>query len=163
MKMTHKEMKSVVTHDVLKYLGPSNVALIKNKLYTVKSTDDLHVHFHMPKGQSLSIAKVDHDLWEMHEARGAEIARKRYLEGLVAAFNSHVSYIEDAVNELNLNAGDIEVLMKDFPLDSKMKLLGSLSKEKLEVLDFLHKIHKHRLTVSKLLKVFKGGKYGSAD
>lgn len=155
MKMTLKEMMAVLNHDVLKYIGPSSCGLIHNKLYTVKETTDLHIGFFMPKGQSINVDMNDHNLWEMHEAKGVAMAKEKIVQGMTAEFFSLMSIVNGAVDDINMTAEDLDGLLKEFPLDSKMKLLGKLSKEQMELLDFYHKISRVRLTVPRLLKAFK--------
>lgn len=161
MKMTHREMKAVLAHDILKYVGPSIGGLLHNKLYTVKEIDSLRLGLFMPKGQSINVDILDHDLWEMHEAKGADMAKHQLVQGMTAEFYSHLAAVNDGVNELNIFAEDMDNLLKDFPLDSKMKLLGTLSKDQLEVLEFLNKIRKTKLTTTNLIKAFKRNKNGA--
>jgi len=155
MKMTLREMKAVLPHDVLKYIGPSSGGLLRNKLYTVKDSSEHHLGFFMPKGQSINVDKNDHALWEMHEAKGAMMAKERQIQSLTVTFNSYMTSLTSFVEDVNMTAEDLDLLLKEFPLDSKMKLLGKLTKDQMELLDFFHKINRTRLTVPRLLKAFK--------
>lgn len=155
MKMTLKEMKSVVSHDVLKYIGPSVGGLLRNKLYTVKDVDTYHIGFFMPKGQAINIDKNDYALWEMHEAKGASMAKEKYIRRLTEEFSDVMSTIASDIENINGNAEEIDDILKDFPLDHKMKLLSNLSKEQVELLEFFHNITRSKLTVAKLVKAFK--------
>jgi hypothetical protein len=152
--MTLKEMKEVCEHDVLKYVGPSLGGLIRNKFYTVKEIGNNHIDFFMPKGQSITIDMNDHDLWEMHEAKGAAMAKEARLKSMTAEFYSQMGYVYNSVDDLNVTAEEIDTLLKDFPLDGKMKLLTNLDKGQLEVLEFLHKIRKNKLTTIALVRAF---------
>lgn len=156
--MTEPEMEATMQSDVIKYIGSSTGGLLHNKLYTIKEKKFGSLDLHMPKGQTILVSVKEHDRWEMHEAKGADEAKKRRLKSLTDDFYN----LLDAnwmLDDINMTAIDMEDLMKDFPLDAKMKLLGKLSKDQLELLDFFHKITKHKLTMAGLIKAFKRGKH----
>src|ERR1035437_4263426 len=152
--MNQSEMGVLLASDVIKYIGPSSGGLLRNKLYTIKNTEGVALELHMPKGQTISVDFLDHDLWELHEAKGAAAAKKRRLTALTEIFYGLLD-LDWMLEDLNDTALEMEDLMKDFPLDSKMKLLGKLSEEELEMLDFFHAITKTKLTTKRLTKMFK--------
>ena len=161
MKMTLKEMKEAHPHDVLKYIGPSLGGLIRNKLYTIKDIGNNTLGFFMPKGQSINIDMNDHMLWEMHDAKGAAMAKEARIKTMTAEFRSQLNYLHNSVDDLNMVAEDMDALLNDFPLDSKMKLLSKLSKDEMEVLELLHRFKKNKVTVLGLARAFKRTKNGT--
>ena len=154
--MTDSEMGVLVESDVIKYIGPSSGGLLRNKLYTIKNISGIHLELHMPKGQQISVDVADHDLWELHEAKGAAKAKKRLLASLTDNFYGLLE-IDWVLDDLNSTAEEMEDLMKDFPLDGKMKLLGKLSEEELGLLDFFHSLIKTPLTAERFFKMLKKG------
>lgn len=152
--MTESEMEFTMQSDIIKYIGPSSGGLLHNKLYTIRERKNNVLALHMPKGQRISVWVEDHDLWEMEEAKGAAEAKKRRVNALTEDFYSYLD-LDYLVDDLNGYAKSVEDLMKDFPLDAKMKLLGKLSKDELDLLDFFHSICKNKLTTERLVKMFK--------